>query len=326
MKFVFSKALCPEAMDIVDKVADIYVADDGNPNNYLDELKDADAYVLRIGKMDAHAIVASPSLKVIGRTGVGYDNVDMKAATQAGIAVITTPGANTRSVAEHAVALLMAVSKNLVEGQIETAKGNFTAIRDAGKTFEIQGKSIGVVGFGAIGRETAKICHALGMNVLAYDPYINQEKAEEYGCEYYDNLEDLLKACDIVTLHVPLVENTRGMIGEKQLAMMKKTAVLINCSRGGIIDEKALIDALNCGIIAGAGIDVFEKEPPQIGDAVLTAKNVIYSPHSAATTREAIMKMSMMCAEGCLEVLRGQKWPHVVNPEAFSHPRWKEDS
>lgn len=324
MKIVFSKALCPEAMALLEPHAQCYIANDGNPHNYLHDLADADAYILRIGRIDASAITASKKLRVIGRTGVGYDNVDMAAATEAGIPVVITPGANTRSVAEHAVALMLAVAKNLVEGQLETAKGNFTTIRDAGKTFEVQGKTVGIIGLGAIGRETAEICRALGMKTAGCDPYLKRERMEELGCIYYGSLDQMLPDCDIVTLHVPLIPETRGMIGSKELALMKNTAILINCARGGIVDEQALIHALNYGIIAGAGIDVFEKEPPAAGEPLLSAKNLVYSPHSAATTREALLRMSVMCAEGCLAVLRGQRWPHVVNPEAFDHPRWKE--
>ena len=164
MKFVMTQAVCPEGLQMLDGVADVYVADNQDPNNYLDEMKDADALIVRIAKCDGHAIENSPNLKVIGRTGVGYDSVDVKTATAHGIPVVITPGANNRSVAEHAVAMMFALSKNLVEAQQEMCKGNWE-IRGAKKAFELEGKTIGILGLGAIGRETAKICEGCGMKV-----------------------------------------------------------------------------------------------------------------------------------------------------------------
>ena len=168
MKFVMTQAVCPEGMQLLDGIADVYVADNQDPNNYLDEMRDAAALIVRIAKCDANAIENSPKLKVIGRTGVGYDSVDVKKATELGIPVVITPGANNRSVAEHAVAMIFALSKNLIEAQNEMCKGNWE-IRGAKKAFELEGKTVGILGLGAIGRETAKICKGCGMRIAAYD-------------------------------------------------------------------------------------------------------------------------------------------------------------
>ena len=171
MKFVMTQAVCPEGMQLLDGIADVYVADNQDPNNYLDEMKDAAALIVRIAKCDANAIENSPKLKVIGRTGVGYDSVDVKKATELGIPVVITPGANNRSVAEHAVAMIFALSKNLIEAQNEMCKGNWE-IRGAKKAFELEGKTVGILGLGAIGRETAKICKGCGMSIAEMKQYL----------------------------------------------------------------------------------------------------------------------------------------------------------
>lgn len=322
MKFVMTQAVCPEGLKMLDGVADVYVADNQDPNNYLDEMQDADALIVRIAKCDGHAIENSPKLKVIGRTGVGYDSVDVKTATEKGIPVVITPGANNRSVAEHAVAMMFALSKNLVEAQQEMCKGNWE-IRGAKKAFELEGKTVGILGLGAIGRETAKICEGCGMKVAAYDPFLSKEQVEGYGAVYYKDYEELLKASDVVSIHVPLTDETRNMIGKKQLSEMKKTALIINCSRGGIINEAELVEALKAGDIAGAGTDVFCNEPPKTDDPLLNCTNLIVSPHSAAQTREAVIKMAQMCVKGCLAVAEGKKWPYVADKSVYEHEKWK---
>lgn len=323
MKFVMTQAVCPEGMQLLDGVAQVYVADNQDPNNYLDQMQDADALIVRIAKCDGHAIENSPNLKVIGRTGVGYDTVDVKKATELGIPVVITPGANNRSVAEHAVAMMFALSKNLVEAQTEMCAGNWE-IRGAKKAFELEGKTVGVIGMGAIGRETAKICQGCGMKVAGYDPFMSQEKIEALGATYYADYQQLLKDADIVTIHVPLTDGTRNMISKEQLSLMKKTALIINCSRGGIINEADLVQALKDGIIAGAGTDVYCNEPPKPDDPLLHCPNLIVSPHSAAQTREAVIKMAQMCVKGCLAVCRGEKWPYVADKAVYNHPRWSQ--
>lgn len=323
MKFVMTQAVCPEGMKLLDGVSQVYVADNQDPNNYLDQMQDADALIVRIAKCDGHAIEHSPNLKVIGRTGVGYDTVDVKKATELGIPVVITPGANNRSVAEHAVAMMFALSKNLVQAQNEMCAGNWE-IRGAGKAFELEGKTVGVIGMGAIGRETAKICQGCGMKVAGYDPFMSQEKIESLGATYYADYQQLLKDADIVTIHVPLTDDTRNMIAKAQLSLMKKTSLIINCSRGGIINEADLVQALKDGVIAGAGTDVYCNEPPKPDDPLLHCPNLIVSPHSAAQTREAVIKMAQMCVNGCLAVCRGEKWPYVADPKVYEHPIWKD--
>lgn len=327
MKFVMTQAICPQGVERLKNEAgepvEIYVADNQDPNNYLHEMKEADALIVRIASCDGHVMENSPNLKVIGRTGVGYDSVDVEKATALGIPVVITPGANNRSVAEHAVAMIFSLAKNLYEGQREMEKGNWE-IRGAKKAFELEGKTVGVIGLGAIGRETAKICEGCGMKIAGYDPFLDREKIEALGAVFYDDYRELLKDVDIVTVHVPLTPETKDMIAAAELSSMKKTAVLINCSRGGIVNEKALCQALRDGVIAGAGMDVFVHEPPEPEDPLFHTPNLIISPHSAAQTREAVVKMACMCVDGCLAVLRGEKWPFVADKRVYEHPRWNK--
>lgn len=325
-KFVMTQAVCSEGMEKLKRngVTDVFVANDGDPNNYLNEMKDADAVIVRIAKMDKHAIENSPALKVIGRTGVGYDSVDIEAATKAGIPVVITPGANSRSVAEHTVALIFALTKDMINAHVGTCDGEFSAVRSQGRCTEVLGKKVGFIGIGNIGNQAAIMCKEVGMEILAYDPFVSQENIESRGYKYFSNYEELVKEADFVSIHVPLTPETKDMISKKQLESMKKTAYIINCSRGGIVKEADLIDALNNDVIAGAALDVFECEPadPKKGDAILKAKNIIVTPHSAAQTREAVVNMATMCVDGCLKVLNGEKCQHVANPQVYDHPKW----
>lgn len=326
MKYVMTEAVAPEGMALLDQNETIYVAHDANPANYKEEMKDADALIVRAAPakiVSREVMEDAGSLKVIGRTGVGYDSVDVEAATALGIPVVITPGANNRAVAEHSLALMLALSKNLVEAQVEASKGNW-AIRDAHKQFELYGKKAGIIGLGRIGKDTASLCQGIGMSVAAYDPFLNREQVEALGYEYFSDYEELLKVCDVISIHVPLTEQTENMIGAKQFELMKDTAIIINCSRGGIINEPDLIQALNEGKIAGAGLDVFVGEEIHPGNPLLDAKNLIFSPHSAAQTREAVINMATMCVNGCKAVCEGKKWKFVADPKVYDHEKWKD--
>jgi D-3-phosphoglycerate dehydrogenase len=161
------------------------------------------------------------------------------------------------------------------------------------------------------------------MVVLGFDPFLTKDKIEALGCVFYADYQDMIKECDFVSVHVPLTEDTKDMIGKKQFSMMKKTAALINCARSGIVNEEDLIEALESGAIAAAGIDVFATEPPDPNDPLLTTRNLLYSPHSAAQTKEAIIRTHTMCIKGCLDVLEGRECPHVANKAVYEQPGWK---
>jgi D-3-phosphoglycerate dehydrogenase len=319
---VISQRLHEGGMKVLDGKVNIIIPDNGNPREIASELAIADGVIIRIGYLDREAIMSAQNLKVIGRPGVGVDNIDMAAATERGIPVVITPGANSLSVAEHTVGMIFAAAKEIRFSDTEMRKGNYN-VRSRYKAFELLGKKLGLVGCGAIGREVGRLCSCLGMKVGVYDPFLKPEKAKEAGFEYYSQLNDLLEESDIISIHSPLTQETRGMIGEKEFNRMKPEAVLVNCARGEIIDEEALIKALDNNKIAGAALDVISVEPVPKDHRLLRYENVIFTPHMAAQTKEAASRMASMAAEGVLAVLNGEKWPYVANKEVYNHPIWK---
>mgnify|MGYP000330317532 FL=1 len=322
-KIVISHPLYRDGMALLEGKAEIVITNDGDSDRILDSLIDADAYILRIGKIDRKAIERCEKLKVITRPGVGYDSVDVQAATERGIPVVLCPAANARAVAEHTVALLLACAKNIVESVNETKAGNF-GIRNRYAAVDIVDKMLVVLGFGNIGRQVAKLCAALDMKVGVFDPFVKRETAEEMGYVYFENMLDALAAADFVSLHMPSMPSTRGMIAAEQFKAMKPTAFFLNAARGDVVNEPALIAALKNGEIAGAGLDVLVEEPFPADHPFMTMPNVVLTPHMAAQSQETVSKLVTMAAEGTLAVLRGEKWPYVANPEVYDHPRWKQ--
>ena len=322
-KIVISHPLYRDGMALLEGKAEIVITNDGDSDRILDSLIDADAYILRIGKIDRKAIERCEKLKVITRPGVGYDSVDVQAATERGIPVVLCPAANARAVAEHTVALLLACAKNIVESVKETKAGNF-GIRNRYAAVDIVDKMLVVLGFGNIGRQVAKLCAALDMKVGVFDPFVKRETAEEMGYVYFENMLDALAAADFVSLHMPSMPSTRGMIAAEQFKAMKPTAFFLNAARGDVVNEPALIAALKNGEIAGAGLDVLVEEPFPADHPFMTMPNVVLTPHMAAQSQETVSKLVTMAAEGTLAVLRGEKWPYVANPEVYDHPRWKQ--
>lgn len=322
-KIVISHPLYRDGMALLEGKAEIVITNDGDSDRILDSLIDADAYILRIGKIDRKAIERCEKLKVITRPGVGYDSVDVQAATERGIPVVLCPAANARAVAEHTVALLLACAKNIVESVNETKAGNF-GIRNRYAAVDIVDKMLVVLGFGNIGRQVAKLCAALDMKVGVFDPFVKRETAEEMGYVYFENMLDALAAADFVSLHMPSMPSTRGMIAAEQFKAMKPTAFFLNAARGDVVNEPALIAALKNGEIAGAGLDVLVEEPFPADHPFMTMPNVVLTPHMAAQSQETVSKLVTMAAEGTLAVLRGEKWPYVAKPEVYDHPRWKQ--
>lgn len=322
-KIVISHPLYRDGMALLEGKAEIVITNDGDSDRILDSLIDADAYILRIGKIDRKAIERCEKLKVITRPGVGYDSVDVQAATERGIPVVLCPAANARAVAEHTVALLLACAKNIVESVNETKAGNF-GIRNRYAAVDIVDKMLVVLGFGNIGRQVAKLCAALDMKVGVFDPFVKRETAEEMGYVYFENMLDALAAADFVSLHMPSMPSTRGMIAAEQFKAMKPTAFFLNAARGDVVNEPALIAALKNGEIVGAGLDVLVEEPFPADHPFMTMPNVVLTPHMAAQSQETVSKLVTMAAEGTLAVLRGEKWPYVANPEVYDHPRWKQ--
>ncbi|MEW5936192.1 MAG: hydroxyacid dehydrogenase, partial [Candidatus Thermoplasmatota archaeon] len=249
----------------------------------------------------------------IGRAGIGVDNIDVPAATARGIAVVNAPRSSTYSVAELAIGHMISLARGLSKGDRALREGRWLKKELLG--VELYGKTLGFIGAGRIGAEVAKRAQAFGMRTIAYDPYLPPEVAKEHKIELTD-LESVLESSDFITIHALLTPETRGMVDARALGMMKPSAYIINCARGGIIDETALFKALRDGRIAGAALDVFENEPPT-ESPLLTLDNAVLSPHIGASTREAQERAGVMVAEDVLRALRGEKPSALVNPEVW---------
>ena len=296
---------------------------DKKPESVAALMPQADAVVLRTGiRLSAELIKLGSRLATISRTGAGFDNVDLAAATARGAIVTSSIGANTHTVAEHALALIMSLAKQLPLLDRETRAGNFQARYDYHPR-DLRGAVLGVIGFGRIGREVARTCaSSLGMSILVFDPYL-QPRAEDLSWAGFCGLEDLLSRADVVSIHVPLTPETRGLLDAARLARMKKGALIVNTSRGGLIDEQALAGALESGQIGGAGIDVFEREPPEAGNPLLSAPGAILTPHAAALTRDCVVRMAVLAARRVLDVLDGYLPENVANPQVLQQERWR---
>ncbi len=308
---------------LVQRGLNVLASPDKRPETVAGLMPRADAVVLRTGlRLDAGLIERGERLATISRTGAGFDNVDLPAATRRGAIVTSSIGANTQTVAEHTLALILALAKQLPLLDRETRAGNFRARYDY-RPRDLQGAALGVIGFGRIGRQVARLCAAgFGMEVLAFDPFL-QPREQDRSWVSFCALEELLARADVVSIHVPLTEETRGLLDRARLAGMKKGALLVNTSRGGIIDEQALAQALDSGQIGGAGIDVFEREPPEAGNPLLAAPSAILTPHAAALTRECVVRMAVLAVQRVLDVLDGFLPDNVANPEVLEQERWK---
>lgn len=277
----------------------------------LAAVRESDALVTRSGTAVTRELVnAGNRLRVVGRAGVGLDNVDIDASTERGILVINAPTANTISATEHTIALLLSACRNLPAADASVKRGDW--IRSKFMGLELNGKTLGVVGLGRIGSGVALRLRAFGMRVLAYDPYIARAAAEKVGAEVV-SLDRLIRDADVITVHTPLNDETKGMMGEAEFQRMKDGVIVINCARGGIYDEQALADALNRGKVATAAIDVYEEEPPTKDHPLLTAKNVVLTPHIGANTVEAQDRVAVQTAEMVIEALRGSIFVSAVN-------------
>ncbi|MBI5031857.1 MAG: phosphoglycerate dehydrogenase [Chloroflexi bacterium] len=273
-----------------------------------------DAVITRSGTpLDASAFQAARRLKIAGRAGVGMDNVDIDAATLRGILVMNTPEANTLAATEMTLALMLALCRRVPWADASIKRGEWTRSKFNG--VQLSDKTLGIIGLGRIGSRVATRSRAFGMNVIAYDPYISEEVANENGVELVVDLDELLTCSDFVSVHTPLTSETRGMIGAVQIAKMKNGVRIINCARGGIIDEQALYDSLVSGKIAGAAIDVYSSEPPrsELLRNLLALDNVVASPHIGANTHEAQRDVAVQIVNQVLDGLRGVNFCNVVN-------------
>lgn len=273
-------------------------------------VKDADGYIAGLDQIDASVIGAANRLKVIARYGVGVDRVDVKVATQKGIVVTNTPGANSAAVAELTIALMLASGRQLCQADRNTRRGEWPRLSGIG----VRGKTIGLVGFGSIGREVACRLKGFGSRILVSDPYIKPEMVEGCGVQLVP-VEELLASSDFVSLHASLNPSTAGMVNQAFLRRMKSGSFLVNTARGELIDEAALHHSLVQGHLRGAALDCFSKEPPDADNPLLQLPQVMVTPHTGAHTDEAMNTMGWMSLQACLAVLRGERPPHLVNPE-----------
>ncbi len=258
-------------------------------------LGEADGIVIRSGTtLTAEVLEGQSRLKAIVRAGVGVDNIDVPAATRRGIVVMNTPGGNTVSTAEHTMALMLSLARNVAPANDSLKAGKWDRNKFTGT--QLEGKTLGVVGLGRVGLTVAHRAQAFGMTVVGYDPFLAADRAQELGIESVQKVEDLWPRCDFITLHTPMTEETRNIIGASALAAMKPGVRIINCARGGLIDEAALVEALNAGKVAGAAIDVFEPEPPPAGHPLVNHPAVLVTPHLGASTEEAQVSVAVEAA------------------------------
>ena len=263
---------------------------------FVEAAKNADAIIVRSGvKVTAKVIEAAPNLKVIGRAGVGVDNIDIPAASKHGVVVMNTPGGNTISTAEHAFTLMMSLARKVPQAHATIMAGKWD--RKSFQGTELNHKTLAVLGMGRIGTEFAKRAMAFGMHVVAYDPYLSASRAQMLGVELRDNLDEAVKDADFITMHMPLTNETKHMLNEERMRKIKKGVRIINCARGGLVCDEALAKLLVEGQVGGAALDVFEVEPPPADYPLLAAPNVVFTPHLGASTEEAQESVGIEIAE-----------------------------
>ncbi len=316
-KVLLNKEIHPQAMDLLKQHFDILIADNPSEEALLKKCAEVSAIITRTSSyINKKIIEASPKLSIISKTGVGVDNIDVSAATEKGILVCNVPGVNSVSVAEHAVALILAEAKDLLVMDKAVRKGEWSK-RYSLKATELNQKKLGLIGFGSIGRKVAAICQGFQMKILVYDPYIVSNTVDKLSIDLINNLEELFQKSDIISIHVPYNEKTHHLVNSSLLKMTKEGAILINTSRGQIIDEKALFKALKDGSLSAAGLDVFEEEPVNISNPLLNLDNVILTPHSAALTKECSARIAVEAAQAAIDVLNGKKPRSVFNEEGL---------
>jgi len=323
-KVYVTRRIAPEALAMISKVAEmkLWTGELVIPREtLLEQVKDVDGLLCLLNdKVDATVMDAAPRLKVISNCAVGYDNIGIAEATKRGIPVGNTPGVLSESTADFAFALLMAAALRVVEADKYTRNGLWQVPWEPmlllGK--DVHHSTLGIVGLGRIGIEVARRARGFQMHVLYHNRNRREDVGEELGVEYVASLSELLSRSDFVSLHIPLTEETSGMIGPAEFSMMKPTAILVNAARGQVVDQKALYQALKSGQIAYAAIDVSEVEPIPMDDPLLTLENIIITPHMASASKTTRTKMAIMAAANLIAGLRGEELPNCVNPEVIN--------
>ncbi len=316
-KVIVPESIHPAGLEILRQEADVVNLAEQPGQPLRDYIAEAHAIVVRVGKIDRELLEQAKNLMIIAKHGVGYDNIDVEAATEKKVVVINTPLDNAESVAEHNLGLMLSINKKiaLADRSIRLSKSKS---RQELVGVELKDKTLGLIGLGHIGSTLAHQCQGgFDMKVNAYDPYVTAEKAASLGATKVEKLDDVLRDADYVVICVPLTGETANLIGARELKLMKPDAFLVNSSRGGIVDENALYDSLVKGGIAGAALDVFLKEPPPSEHPLFSLDNFIGTPHIAGGTREAMRRMATTCAEEILRVFRGERPKFPLNPQVL---------
>ncbi|KAF2029818.1 d-3-phosphoglycerate dehydrogenase-like protein [Setomelanomma holmii] len=314
-KILIPEKVSPDGLALLKDQFEVDEKKDLSPEELKSIIGQYEALIVRSEtKVTAELLEAAKKLKVVARAGVGVDNVDVQSATTHGIIVVNSPSGNINAAAEHTIALMMAVARNIGDAAQSIKAGKWERSRLVG--VEAKGKTLAIVGLGKVGLTVARIANGLGMRLVAYDPYANPNLAAAASVTLRPSLAELLKEADFLTLHTPLIASTKGMIGKAELATMKPTARILNVARGGMIDEDALVEALDAGTIAGAGVDVFTSEPPQPDSSasrLITHTKVVATPHLGASTREAQENVSIDVCEQVVSILSGELPRSAVN-------------
>jgi D-3-phosphoglycerate dehydrogenase len=317
-KVLVTDSLAPEGFEILAKAQGLQVVDAPglSPADLLSAIADADALVIRSAtKVTKDVVAAGARLAVIGRAGIGVDNVDVPAATAKGIVVMNTPGGNTVTTAEHALALLIALARHIPQATASMKAGKWEKNRFVGT--ELYNRTLGVIGLGNIGRIVAERAQGLGMKVIAHDPFLSPDAAAKMDVELVD-FDTLLARADAITVHVPKTKETTGLLGKRAFAKAKKGVLLVNAARGGIVDEDALLEALNEGRVGGAGLDVFVEEPAKAGHPLIAHERVVCTPHLGASTEQAQVNVSVAVAEQIRDFLLQGVVRNAVNMPSIS--------
>ena len=300
--------------------AEAVVAPDGSEETLISLAGDVDAIMTCFAQVTPNVLRAAPNCVAVGRFGVGVDNIAVDTATELGMAVTYVPDYCVDEVSDHVMALLLAFNRRIVLFDNSVKNEGWGSVPLTMRMMRLRGKTLGVIGFGRIGQAVAQKALAFGFRVLAYDPYMTAEQCALRGARKVEDIDAVLRESDFVTLHSPLNEETRGLIGARELDMMKSEAFLINCARGPLIDESALYDALTGGGIAGAGLDVMEDNHPPNDHPLLGLDNIIITPHVAFFSQEATLELEQRAAREVAYVLTGRMPDNLVNPAVLEHP------
>jgi D-3-phosphoglycerate dehydrogenase len=310
-KILVKEKIAPSGVELLRRDFEVDFRPDMDREELLSSIGGYDALIVRSGtKVDGELIRAADRLKVIGRAGVGVDNIDLEAASKKGIMVINAPQSNIISAAEHTMALLLSLCRRIPDAVNSLREGKWE--RKEFEGVELYHKVMGIIGLGRIGTLVAHRCQAFGMQVIAHDPYVSVERAQKLGVELVGDLEDLLRRSDFITVHLPKNPDTYHLLGKREFAVMKEGVRILNVARGGVIDEEALLEALESGRVAGAGLDVFEEEPPA-DFRLVRHPRVVATPHLGASTHEAQDRAGLMIAEQVASALKGEFVANVVN-------------